>query len=66
MGKPQLAWGLIILGLVIIVLSAFADALGYGHQPGFGWKQTLGVVIGVALVLGGFYWRRQLSAYRSA
>jgi hypothetical protein len=66
MGKPQLAWGLIILGLVIIVLSAFADALGYGQQPGFGWKQTLGVVIGVALVLGGFYWRRQLSAYRSA
>jgi hypothetical protein len=52
--------------LVIIVLSAFADALGYGHQPGFGWKQTLGVVIGVALALGGFYWRRQLSAYRSA
>ncbi len=66
MGKPRLAWGLVTLGLVIIVLSTFADALGFGQQPGFGWKQALGVVIGVALMLGGLYWRRQLRAYRSA
>jgi hypothetical protein len=66
MRKPLPASGLIVLGLVIIVLSAFADALGFGQQPGFGWRQALGMAIGIAFVLGGVYWRRQLKAYRSA
>ena len=43
MQKPVLAWGMIVLGLVIIVLSGFADALGLGQHPGFGWKQALGL-----------------------
>ena len=51
MERRRLAWGLIILGVVIIFLSAFADVLGVGEQPGFGWKQALGIVIGVLLVL---------------
>ena len=66
MERRRLAWGLIILGVVIIFLSAFADVLDVGQQPGFGWKQALGIVIGVLLVLGGFYWRRQVRAYPSA
>jgi Na+/proline symporter len=47
-------------GVVIVVLSAFADPFGYGDE-GFGWLQTLGVVIGAGvLVLGlaAIYWKR--------
>ena len=47
-------------GAILLVLSAFADPFGYGDE-GFGWLQTLGVVIGaVALVLGlaAIFWKR--------
>jgi len=63
MRKPLLAWGLIVLGLVIIVLSGLTDALGLGQ--GFGWKQVVGMALGIALVVRGIYWRRRLSAPRS-
>ena len=66
MQKPLLAWGMIVLGLVIIVLSGFADALGLGQHPGFGWKQALGLAVGLAFVVRGIYWRRRLRATRSA
>lgn len=65
MQKPLLAWGLIVFGLVIIVLAGFADALGLGQQPGFGWRQALGMAIGIAFVLRGVYWRRRLRSARS-
>jgi len=59
MQKP---WVLIAIGLVIIVLSGFADALGLGRYPGFGWRQTVGVVLGIVAVVCGV-WR--LRATRS-
>lgn len=65
MHKPALAWGLIIVGLAIIVLAGFADSLGLGQQPGFGWRQAVGMAVGIAAVVRGIFWRRRLSAKRS-
>lgn len=60
MPKPWRAWGMIVIGLVIIVLSGFADAFGLGQHPGFGWKQAAGMAIGIAVLVRGIYWRRRL------
>ena len=49
---------IVAIGVLLALLSIFADALGIGGQPGFGWKQTLGLVIGVVLAAYGL-WRRR-------
>lgn len=48
----QRRWPLVVLvlGIVLALVSLFADAIGVGGEPGFGWKQTLGLVVGVGLV----------------
>ena len=48
----------LVLGLLLALVSLFADPLGVGGTPGFGWKQTLGLVVGVALAALGV-WRRR-------
>ena len=48
-------WVLIGVGVLIVLLSALAHPLGLGH-PGFGWKKTLGVVIGAVIIAAGL-WR---------
>jgi hypothetical protein len=40
-------------GAVVLVLSVFADPLGIGGTDEFGWKQMLGVAVGVVALLGG-------------
>ncbi len=57
---PQLtARNLMIgLGVLVILASVFADTIGLGGEPGFGWKQGIGVAIGSALVVGGALWGR--------
>jgi hypothetical protein len=52
--------GLVVLvvGVLLVLLSIFADSLGIGGKPGFGYKQTIGLVIGVVLVAFGL-WRRR-------
>ena len=40
----------------LALVSLFADPLGAGGEPGFGWKQGLGLVVGVALAAIG-WWR---------
>ena len=48
---------LMIVGVVVIVGSLAADALGVGMQAGIGWKQALGALVGVILVgVGAWYW----------
>jgi hypothetical protein len=49
---------IVVLGVLLALVSIFADALGVGGQPGFGWKQTIGLVVGLALVGVGLWWRR--------
>jgi hypothetical protein len=33
--------------------------LGLGQSPAFGWRQTLGVVVGALVVIAGVYLRRR-------
>lgn len=51
--SPALAWILIVVGVVVALVSALANPLGLGRYPGFGWKKTLGAVIGILLVAAG-------------
>ena len=53
-------WGLVMLvvGVLFALVSIFADALGIGGEPGFGYKQAAGLVFGVALAVIGFRRRR--------
>jgi hypothetical protein len=55
---PRRGWALLVLvvGILLAFVSLFADPLGVGGEPGFGWKQTLGLVVGVALAAFG-WWR---------
>lgn len=55
---PQRGWGLLVfvLGVLLALVSLFADTLGVGGEPGFGWKQAVGLLVGVVLVAVG-WWR---------
>ncbi len=54
-----MSWGLLLVGVIVVLLSALADVLGIGRAPGFGWKQSLGVVVGLVLMGVGWYWGRK-------
>jgi hypothetical protein len=52
---------LVAAGVVLFVLSAFAEPFGLGNDDGFGLKQVGGMIVGgvaVALGLGLTYMRR--------
>lgn len=48
-----------IIGFVLIVISLFADSIGVGVHPGFGWRQGSGVLLGLILVLASPYMKRR-------
>jgi hypothetical protein len=52
------SWVVIGVGVLLALISAFANPLGLGLHPGFGWKKTLGVVVGALIVVAGLYLRR--------
>ena len=52
------SWLVLVVGVLLAVISTFADQLGVGAMPGFGWKQTLGLAVGLALVVIGLVARR--------
>lgn len=47
-----LDWVVLVLGTALGILSLTADLVGVGGFPGFGWKQAVGTVIALVLVLG--------------
>jgi hypothetical protein len=49
---------MVVVGVLLALVSIFADALGVGGEPGFGYKQGAGLVVGVALAVIGFRRRR--------
>jgi hypothetical protein len=59
MDRPMLGRVVIGVGLLLILIAMFADALGLGRSPGFGWRQTLGLVAGVLVVVAGAYLLRR-------
>ena len=60
MDSPVLARVAIIVGALLVLISLFADQMGLGRSPGFGWIQALGVVVGALVMLaGGYLWWRQ-------
>ena len=52
MNRETVGWLLVSAGAVIFLVSALADAIDIG-DGGFGWKQTLGVIVGAAIVVVG-------------
>jgi hypothetical protein len=53
------AWIVMALGALLVLISLFADQLGLGRHPGFGWKQALVLISGVAVILVGVYLLRR-------
>ena len=44
---------LMIVGIIVMYLFLFADEIGLGQSPAFGWDQQIGTVIGsIALIIG--------------
>jgi hypothetical protein len=58
MQNRALAGVLIGVGVLLVLISALANPLGLGLHPGFGWKKTLGVVVGALIIVTGLYLRR--------
>ena len=55
-----LALALLTLGTVLVVASVFADQLALsGGGDGVGWKQLLGAIVGLVLLLIGLAWLLQ-------
>ena len=49
--QPGWIWLVLAVGFLLALISLFADAIGVGATPGFGWKQTLGLAVGVVLIV---------------
>lgn len=55
-----LAIAFIVIGAILALASALADQLGLGAPDStFGWKQLLGLVLGIILVVAGIILLRQ-------
>ena len=49
-------WLWLMLGVALAFISIYGDRIGLGATPRFGWKQTLGLLVGLALIVLGL-WR---------
>ena len=53
MDKKTLNTAILVVGIVILVISLFADNIGIGDSPGFGRDQLIGSVVGaIATIIG--------------
>lgn len=46
---------LLIGGVIILILSLFADPIGIGGAPGFGFKQITGTIAGAVIAAAGLF-----------
>ena len=53
---------LVLVGVVVLLVSATADILGIGGFPGVGWKQLAGIAAGVAVAASGMLLLRRRPA----
>lgn len=55
-----LAIAFLVVGVILAAVSVLADQVGLGAAgSSFGWKQLLGLVLGIVLVIGGILLLRQ-------
>ena len=47
------------LGAFVALVSVLADVVGIGGEPGFGYKQGAGFVVGIALIIVGGWWKQR-------
>ena len=50
---------LLVAGVLLFLFSLSANAMGIGHYPGIGMRQTAGAVVGVILAAAGMAWLRK-------
>jgi hypothetical protein len=55
MSKGTMGYLVIVLGVVVLVVSLSADALGIGGAPGLGWKQLTSAAVGLIVMICGFW-----------
>ena len=55
MAERQLAYVLLLVGIVVVVGALVVDSLGVGSAEGFGTYQIIALVVGVVLALIGLY-----------
>ena len=46
---------LLVLGVAFLIVSLLADVIGVGANPGFGYRQIIGVVLGVIAIIRGIF-----------
>ena len=54
MSQKQLTYGLIVVGIVLVLASLLVDVVGIGTK-GFGAAQIVGLILGVILAGAGVY-----------
>ncbi len=55
MDQQTLTTAMLVIGIVILVASLFADSLGIGGNPGFGLDQVVGSVVGAVVAAVGLF-----------
>ncbi len=55
MVNKALSIAILVVGIVILVASLFADSIGTGDNPGFGVDQALGSAVGAAVTGVGLF-----------
>lgn len=56
MNQKTLGIVAIVVGVVVFLVSVFADSSGVGNRTGFGLSQTLGTIAGVIIAVAGAWW----------
>lgn len=53
MSRQAIALVMVAGGALLLVLGLFADALGLGSHPGYGWTQILCIALGLVALAAG-------------
>ena len=53
MAKKPAGFALVAVGVLLIIVCLAADSIGLGPNPGIGWKQITGAVVGLVLAIVG-------------